>query len=79
MRRNPSGFPPAATQSKAVLREEMMARRIRDIETRRGLFVSPEEIRAYYDEQQQLLYGSRHTPHPADSPCSRSWMKPGTR
>ena len=51
--RNPAGFPAAATQSKAVLREEMMARRIRDIEVRRGIVVVPKEIRAYFQEQQQ--------------------------
>ena len=56
VRRNPAGFPSAAIQSKAVLREELMVRRVRDMETRRGLFVSPEEIRAYYKEQQ-----SKHT------------------
>lgn len=53
MSRNPAGFPAAATQSKAVLREEMMARRIRDIEVRRGIVVVPKEIRAYFQEQQQ--------------------------
>ena len=53
MRRNPAGFPPAANQSKAVLREELMARRIRDIEVRRGIVVVPKEIRAYFEEQQQ--------------------------
>lgn len=53
MRRNPAGFPPSATQSKDILREELMARRIRDIEVRRGIVVVPEEIRAYYQEQQQ--------------------------
>jgi len=52
-RRNPSGFPQAATQSKDILREEMMARRIRDIEVRRGIVVVPEEVRAYFKEQQQ--------------------------
>ncbi len=61
-RRNPTGFPPAAIQSKAVLREEMMVRRVRDIETRRGLFVAPEEIRAYYKEQQPL-FTSPHAHH----------------
>ncbi len=55
VRRNPAGFPPAATRSKAVLREELMVRRVRDMETRRGLFVSPEDIRAYYDEQHRLF------------------------
>ena len=54
-RSNPAGFPSAAIQSKAVLREEMMVRRVRDIETRRGLFVSPKEIRAYYKEQKRLF------------------------
>ncbi len=53
MRRNPAGFPPAAAQSKAVLREELMARRIRDIEVRRGIVVVPKEIHAYFQEQQQ--------------------------
>ena len=52
MRRNPAGFPPAATQSKDVLRKELMARRIRDIEVRRGIVVVPEEVRAYFKEQQ---------------------------
>lgn len=53
MRRNPAGFPPAAAQSKAILREELMARRIRDIEVRRGIVVVPKEVRAYFQEQQQ--------------------------
>ncbi len=53
MLRNPTGFPPAAAQSKAILREELMARRIRDIEVRRGIVVVPEEIRAYFKEQEQ--------------------------
>ena len=53
MRRNPAGFPPAATQSKDILREELMARRIRDIEVRRGIVVVPEEVRTYFKEQQQ--------------------------
>lgn len=52
-RRNPTGFPPSATQSKDILREELMARRIRDIEVHRGVVVVPKEIRAYYQEQQQ--------------------------
>ena len=52
MRRNPAGFPPSAAQSKDILREEMMARRIRDIEVRRGIVVVPEEVRAYFKEQQ---------------------------
>lgn len=55
VRRNPAGLPPTNAQSKDALREEMMVRRVRDIETRRGLFVSPEEIRAYYEEQQRLF------------------------
>ncbi len=55
VRRNPAGFPPAAIQSKAVLREELMVRRVRDMEIRRGILVSPEEIRAYYKEQQRLF------------------------
>ena len=62
VRRNPAGFPSAAIQSKAVLREELMVRRVRDMETRRGLFVSPEEIRAYYKEQQPL-FTSPHAHH----------------
>ena len=53
MRRNPAGFPPAAAQSKAILRDELMARRIRDIEVRRGIVVVPKEIHAYFQEQQQ--------------------------
>lgn len=53
VRRNPTGFPPAASQSKAVVREELMVRRVRDMEVRRGIFVSPEEIRAFYEEQQR--------------------------
>ena len=53
MRRNPAGFPPSAAQSKDILREEMMARRIRDIEVRRGIVVVPEEVRTYFKEQQQ--------------------------
>ena len=53
VRRNSTGFPPAAVQSKAVVREELMVRRVRDMEVRRGILVSPEEIRAYYEEQQQ--------------------------
>lgn len=53
VRRNPAGFPPAAIQSKDILREEMMGRRIRDIEVRRGVVVVPEEVRAYFQEQQQ--------------------------
>lgn len=61
-RRNPGGFPSAAIQSKAALREEMMVRRVRDMETRRGLFVSPEDIRAYYKEQQPL-FTSPHAHH----------------
>ena len=55
LRRNPAGFPPAASQSKAVLREEMMVNRVRDMEIRRGIVVAPEEIRAYYKEQQRLF------------------------
>lgn len=55
VRGNPAGFPPTNAQSKDALREEMMVRRVRDIETRRGLFISPEEIRAYYEEQQRLF------------------------
>ncbi len=55
LRRNPAGFPPAASQSKAVLREEMMVRRVSDMEIRRGIVVSPKEIRAYYKEQQRLF------------------------
>ena len=51
VRRNPTGFPPAASQSKAVVREALMVRRVRDMEARRGIFVAPEEIRAYYEEQ----------------------------
>lgn len=62
VRRNPAGFPSAAIQSKAVLREELMVRRVRDMETRRGLFVSPEEIRAYYKEQQGV-FTSQGTHH----------------
>lgn len=62
VRRNPTGFPPEVSQSKTVLREELMVRRVRDMETRRGLFVSPEEIRAYYNEQQQRFtsHGTHH-------------------
>ncbi len=52
-RSNPAGFPPTATQSKAVLREELMARRVRDIEVRRGIVVVPKEVRTYFQEQQQ--------------------------
>ncbi len=55
LRGNPAGFPPAALQSKAALREELMVRRVRDMEVRRGIFVSPEEIRASYAEQQRQL------------------------
>ena len=62
VRRNPAGFPSAAIQSKAVLREELMVRRVRDMETRRGLFVSPEEIRAYYKEQERV-FTSQGTHH----------------
>lgn len=52
VQRNPTGFPAAASQAKAVLREELMVRRVRDSEIRRGIFVSPEETRAFYEEQQ---------------------------
>ena len=60
--RNPTGFPPAAAQSKAGLREALMVRRVRDMEVRRGILVSPEEIRAYYKEQQQQ-FTSPHAHH----------------
>ena len=53
VRKNPTGFSPPAAQSKAGLREELMVRRVRDMEVRRGLFVSPQELRAYYKEQKQ--------------------------
>ena len=62
VRRNPAWSPSAAIQSKAVLREEMMVRRVREMETRRGLFVSPEEIRAYYTERQEV-FTSPHAHH----------------
>ena len=55
VRRTPAGFPPAAAQSKDALREELMVRRIREMEVRRGILVSPEEIRAYYKEQERLF------------------------
>lgn len=63
LRRNPAGFPPAAAQSKAALREELMVRRVRDMEIRRGILVSPEEIRAYYNKEQQRLFTSPHAHH----------------
>ena len=59
LRRNPSGFPPAASQSKAVLREELRVRRVRDLEVHRGIVVAPEEIRTYYQEQQRLFTSPR--------------------
>ena len=62
VRGNPTGFPPAAAQSKDALREELMVRRVRDMEIRRGILVSPEEIRAYYKEQQRL-FTSPHAHH----------------
>ena len=61
--RNPTGFPPTAAQSKAVLREELMVRRVRDMEVRRGILVSPEEIRAYYNKELQRLFTSPHAHH----------------
>ena len=62
VRRNPAGLPPAAVQSKTVVREELMVRRVREMEIRRGILVSPEEIRAYYEghKQQFTAPGTHH-------------------
>lgn len=52
MRQNPTALPASLPQSKDALREELMVRRIREIEVGRGLIVAPEEIHAYYEERQ---------------------------
>ena len=52
LRQNSTALPAALPQSKDVLREELMVRRITDVEVRRGLIVSLEEVHAYYEEQQ---------------------------
>lgn len=50
---NPTMLPGSLPQSKEFLHEELMMRRLMDFEIRRGIMVSPEELRAYYTERQQ--------------------------
>ena len=50
-----STTPGALLESKASLREELTIRRIMNFEVRQDLMVSPEEIRDYYTERQELF------------------------
>ncbi len=59
LHQNSTALPASLPQSKDALREELMVRRLRDMEVRRSLVVSPEEVRAYYKQQQQQFTSPR--------------------
>ncbi len=53
LQKNPAAFPAGFARSRDILREEMVLRRLTDFEVRRHIIVPFEEIRAYYNEQEQ--------------------------